>query len=44
MKSPTSSLYRAAGGGFFVYMAVLHKGTVQSVESLQIDNGVPRIL
>ena len=34
----------AGGGGFFVYMAVLHKGTVQSVESLQIDNGVPHIL
>ena len=43
-KSPAGSLYRAAGGGFFVYMAVLHKGTVQSVESSQIDNGTPYIL
>lgn len=30
-----------AGGAFFVCLEVLHKGNVQSVEKLRIDNGIP---
>ncbi|MDD6557972.1 MAG: hypothetical protein PUF15_03520, partial [Faecalibacterium prausnitzii] len=32
---------RATGGEFFICLGVLHKGKVQSVESLRIDNGAP---
>jgi hypothetical protein len=28
-------------GDFFVCLEVLHKGNVQSVEKLRIDNGIP---
>jgi hypothetical protein len=39
-----AAFYRAAGGEFFVCLGILHKGNVQSVESLRIDNGTPHIL
>ena len=38
---PAGDPTRIAGGGFFVCLEVLHKGNVQSVEKLRIDNGIP---